>query len=290
MFTGWLIYKEADAEANSSFIEWFKKEAQRQQLSLKLVLREEIRMGITDYKSVVYHKGEKAKLPDVAIVRTMDPLLSSHLEVSGIPVFNTSHVSRICNNKILTHQHAAKLSLPVVNMVFSKREQLLQHPPFAYPFIIKETGGRGGRGVYYIENKKDLMRCLEILSSDLLVQECNVQLGKDVRVFVVGKEIVGAVLRENPDDFRANFKLGGTASFYHLQHEERVLAEKIIQSFDFGMVGIDFLIDLNGNLIFNEIEDVVGSRTLSAVSDINILQKYVYHITTELKKRNFSSD
>ena len=31
------------------------------------------------------------------------------------------------------------------------------------------------------------------------------------------------------------------------------------------MVGIDFIFDEQGQFLFNEIEDVVGSRTLSAV-------------------------
>ena len=53
---------------------------------------------------------------------------------------------------------------------------------------------------------------------------------------------------------------------------------KIVHAFDFGMVGIDFLIGQDGHLYFNEIEDIVGSRTLSHVSDLNILKEYVTYI------------
>jgi len=287
MFTGWLIYDRDDVEQNKSFIDWFIEEAHFQSLSLTLVLREELTIGITDNRPSVHIHGKKAELPDTAIVRTMDPLLSSHLESCRIFVFNSSHISRICNNKALTHQHVMNLSIPMVDMVFSNRDQLLQKQPFDFPFIIKKNSGRGGKGVYYIEDKKDLMTCLENFKNhDFIIQKCNVQLGKDVRVFIVGKEIAGAVLRENNHDFRANFKLGGTASLYQLSAQEQALVEKIIHAFDFGMAGIDFLIGKDREFIFNEIEDVVGSRTLSAVSDINILKKYVLHIITKLKKRN----
>ncbi|HLR69910.1 MAG TPA: hypothetical protein VK085_00585, partial [Pseudogracilibacillus sp.] len=119
-------------------------------------------------------------------------------------------------------------------------------------------------------------------TTDLVIQSTQVQPGKDVRVFIVGKEIVGAVLRENKDDFRANFKLGGTATWYPLHSEQIKMINKIIHHFDFAMVGIDFLIGPDDEFLFNEIEDVVGSRILSAVSDINILEKYVAHIKSKL--------
>ncbi|MFA1822536.1 RimK family alpha-L-glutamate ligase [Virgibacillus oceani] len=290
MYTGWLIYAREDAEQNKTFIEWFIKEAHLQNLSLILILQEDLTIGIMDNKPIIHLNGEIAEVPHVAIVRTMNPFLSSHLETCGISVFNSSHVSRICNDKALTHQHVSTLSIPMVDMVFSNKDRIMQQQPFGYPFIVKKNAGRGGKGVYYIEHKKDLLACIDNLDhADFIVQKSNVQLGKDVRAFIVGKEIVGAVLRENNHDFRANFKLGGTAALYHLSDQERKLVEKIIHTFDFGMAGIDFLIGKNGEFLFNEIEDVVGSRTLSAVSDINILKKYVFHITTALKKRNFSS-
>ena len=58
----------------------------------------------------------------------------------------------------------------------------------------------------------------------------------------------------------------------------------MIESMDFGLVGIDFLFDSEGGLLFNEIEDVVGSRTLSQVSDINLLEKYVSFIKQNVKR------
>jgi gamma-F420-2:alpha-L-glutamate ligase len=289
LYSGWLIYEKKDARENQSFIEWFIEEARLLDMSLTLILREEITTGIIDNKPGIFIHEKKAVLPDAAIVRTIDPLLSSHLEACGISVFNSSHVSRICNHKALTHQYVSALSLPMVDMVFSNHDQIIKNQPFDYPFIIKEMAGRGGKEVYYIENVKELLTCMEKLSQpDFIVQRCNVQLGKDVRVFIVGKEIIGAVLRENKHDFRANFKLGGHAFLYPLKDREQTMVKKIMHAFDFGMAGIDFLIGRNGELIFNEIEDVVGSRTLSAVSDINILRKYMYFITSQLKKRNFN--
>ncbi|MDY0396883.1 hypothetical protein RWE15_24520 [Virgibacillus halophilus] len=117
----------------------------------------------------------------------------------------------------------------------------------------------------------------------IIQSSADVQPGRDIRVFVVGKKIIGAVLRKSDNDFRANFTLGGTAEWYELSQSEKETIQTIINHFDFGMVGIDFLIDHTGRLLFNEMEDVVGSRTLSEVSEVNILKEYIKLIKHSLK-------
>lgn len=175
------------------------------------------------------------------------------------------------------------LSIPMVDTIFMKRENISDQPPMSYPFVLKESAGRSGKQVYLIESQHDWFYYKSHLSmEDIIIQNCAVQLGKDVRVFIVGQEIIGAVLRERKEDFRANFTLGGSAQWYELNDAERRMIQKITTQFDFGMVGIDFLIGTDGSLLFNEIEDIVGSRTLSAVSDINIVQKYITHIKRNL--------
>lgn len=284
MEKAWLIYNKQDADENSSYIRWFIDEAKSQKIALQLILRENITIGIINNKRTILYYNRQITLPNFAIVRTIDPLLSLHLEELGIRVFNSSLISRICNNKELTYHHVYNLGIPMVDTIFTSKPQLHITKPLDYPFVVKEATGRGGKQVFLIENEKDWKTCLPTFSSNtIIIQSSEVELGKDLRVFVIGKEIVGAVLRENPRDFRANFKLGGTATFYSLQTEEIEQINRIIQHFDFDMVGIDFLFSKDGTLLFNEIEDVVGSRTLSAVSDINILQKYITHIKKQLR-------
>ena len=48
--------------------------------------------------------------------------------------------------------------------------------------------------------------------------------------------------------------------------------------YDTRYVGIDFILDDNNKFIFNEIEDVVGSRMLYQVSDIDIVDLYLNKI------------
>lgn len=281
MKKGWLIYSKKDIAANESYIDWFIEEAEKEDISLELIVREDLTIGIFANRHNVFHKNRQADMPLFAVVRTIEPLLNLHLEACGISVFNSSLISSICNNKALAHHYLTDLGIPMMNTIFIKAGNTgeMRHPPIPYPFVVKEPMGRGGKQVYLIRNTEDWEAvCHNANSDDIIAQACDVEFGKDVRVFVVGKEIIGAVLRKSTTDFRANFKLGGSAEWYPLKTHEKRMAEKIIQHFDFGMVGIDFLLDKNGLFLFNEIEDVVGSRTLSEVSDINILREYVRHI------------
>ncbi|GAA0442374.1 hypothetical protein GCM10008983_19290 [Lentibacillus halophilus] len=279
---GWLIYNDADAKQNKSFIEWFLKEARLQRINLHFIRREDMTVGVFKNKRTILFQNKPAEWPDFAVVRTIDPMLSMQLESLGVTVYNPSETAAICNNKAQTHFHVSKLGIPTADTIFAANtDSLPDEPPLTFPFVIKDTGGRGGKQVKLVKDSSSWNQLQEQwpTGSDFIFQSAkNVQLGKDVRVFVIGKHIIGAVLRENETDFRANYKLGGSASWYVLREKDKKRINQMTDYFRFGMAGIDFLLDTEGGLLFNEIEDVVGSRTLSAVSDKNIVRDFLAYI------------
>ena len=95
---------------------------------------------------------------------------------------------------------------------------------------------------------------------------------------MLGQEILACDCRTATSGFKSNFSLGGSVELYELSGKERQLVEKIISQFSFGLVGIDFLIDENGEFLFYEIEDVVGARMLYQLTDINLVGKYLEFI------------
>ncbi|MFP7493476.1 ATP-grasp domain-containing protein [Terribacillus saccharophilus] len=278
---GWLIYNQAEAKRNAAFIEWFLEESAQLGIDLQLVyinqLYGALRNGCVD---IQIKMGDPS--PDFAIVRTIDPLLTAQLEQAGIACFNNAQIAALANDKIRTHLALAKLAIPMVDMHFQTGIPL-DDPPLPYPFVWKTSTGRGGKDVHLVKDKAQY-EALQIRyrNQHILMQELAGTPGKDVRVFVIGKEIIASVLRSSAQDFRANHSLGGNASLYTLNAQEEMLVQKIIDQYDFGFVGIDFLFDGNGRLLFNEMEDVVGSRTLSQVSDINIVRLYLQFIKNRL--------
>lgn len=289
MTQAWLIYSNEGASVNKAYIHWFIDEASKKGIDMQLILREEITIGVHKNRPTIFKKRAEITPPDLAVVRTIDPLLSAHLETLGVHVFNSSEVSRICNHKGMTHFEVQKLNVPMVDTYYYTSDTLPTHPPILFPFVIKNVYGRGGDEVFYIEDEKDWKNSKSKLSNEVIIQTANVQLGKDLRVYILGNEVIAAVLRESNQDFRANYTLGGNASLYQLNEEEYKQIERIYTHFNFDLVGIDFLIGKDGNLLFNEIEDIVGSRTLSKLSDINLLKRYTTHIINTLKNKKQNS-
>lgn len=276
---GWLMYHKKDAQENQSYIDWFLEEAKKQNVDIKLVFREDLAVGIVHNHYEMYINGKYQSFPNFIVNRTIEPVLQEFFTACRIPTFNDAETAAIANHKMKTHLELNKLDIPMMPTFFIHGNALPSVAPLAYPVIVKAVAGRGGKQVQLIEDDGAWKTFIQHpLNEEFIVQSTNVQLGKDVRVFIIGTEIIAAVLRHNPNDFRANYKLGGTATLYSLSQAEITMIKRIIKRFHFGLVGIDFLIDQSGKLIFNEIEDVVGSRILSEVSDINLLERYIHFI------------
>ena len=152
MIEAWLIYNKSGAKINVAYINWFTLEAEKQGIHMKLVIREDLKVGIQKNKPVIFLGDVHISPPKIAVVRTIDPLLSLHLEQIGIAVFNSAEVSRICNHKGLTHHYVNQLEIPMLDTFYYTNSELPIKPPLEYPFVIKNVHGKGGTEVFFIEN------------------------------------------------------------------------------------------------------------------------------------------
>ncbi len=264
--TAWLIYETSGALRNREYIQFYIDEGKKRGIDIKLVLADDI-----DFIS---------PMPDFAIVRAMLPKLSRMLEDKGVPVFNNSHVSEICNDKANTYEYLNFFGIPVIPWQTFRGG----HAPDAieFPAVIKPCCGHGGENVFLVRDENEYKAALaKILPQDFIIQRVADTIGRDLRVYVVGNEPVASVLRIAKDDFRSNFSLGGNVCAHVLTDEERALVAKVCSVFDFGLCGVDIMYD-KGHPVINEIEDVVGSRMLYATHDINIVALYLDFIQSKL--------
>lgn len=201
---------------------------------------------------------------DFVINRTNDYKIAEFYEERGIRVFNPSSLSRIANDKQLCYEFMESHGVPIMPVNYDH-----------VPAVKKKTDGKGGAEVFMI-NKK------ESFEKGYVYQKPCDTLGKDLRVWVIGGEIICSVLRESNSDFRSNFCLGGKAINYTLSKKETALVEKIISLVDADYIGIDFLFN-NGELVFNEIEDTVGARMVYEKTEIDIIKLYCEYIKNRLK-------
>lgn len=301
----WLIYYREAAEYNQQYIRFYIEEGARLGIEIRLMLVEDLEFGVRNNTWFIRYQGREPVRPVFALCRAIYPLLSKQLELMGIRVFNNSFVSEICNDKARTYQYLAKTGIRMVDSSFYRNNLVKDAISYVKePTVIKAVDGHGGSQVFLLDpskksaedvsgnaenNKNNGLRdqnevIAGLKGSDTVVQPLIGHKHQDLRVYVIGKEIIAAVLRTAREGFRSNFSLGGSVHLYQLSQEEKALVELIISQFDFGLVGIDFIIGDDGELIFNEIEDVVGSRMLYQCSDINIVERYLHYIKDRISQ------
>ncbi|GEM_PF-88597 len=286
---GYIIYQSNEAEKNAGFIEKLKEEGNKHDIS---------------FEYVPYEEHLEHAEPDVVINRTRDYRVSRHYENKGIAVFNPAYLVHIGNNKYESVRYLSehltyevKSNKWAANTWFVGKSDLSSLLDNEYlgrlvsnlagdasnDVVIKSVDGHGGDEVFLLENgAKNTDKVKEIVEKlkghDCIVQERIESNSCDVRVYIVGGEIYAAILRNGKDDFRANHSLGGSASEYKLMSSQKSYVMKFVEALGgnkIGMAGIDFILTKDGKFVFNEIEEMAGSRMLYECTNYNIAADYI---------------
>ena len=281
MTTIWLVYESGNVARNQFFIEQWKNAADKQSVKLHTIMYEDLHFGIKGGLPFLSHtKG--LDLPDAAVMRLNQPLLSAQFELLGIQVFNNAQVARICNDKRLTHQHISRIT-QAMDTIFLRGDET--DSPLPYPVVVKSVHGCGGRQVYLAQDRQAFQTAMDTLRpNEVLVQSLCDTPGKDVRAYVMGKEIIAVMLRYSAGDFRSNIGQGGKAVPYDLNCKDEEIVRQIISQFEFSLVGIDFIFHQD-RLVFNEIEDAVGTRMLFANGHEDIVARYLAFILNNFERK-----
>ena len=255
----WILYDKGDLEVNRFFADRLRQCGEAAGLECSIVTTEEMDPEYT---------------PDIIISRTRDHEATSLLEDYGSTVYNRSSVSRVCNDKSLTYSFARNLGIPFLPYSLDLREL----PP-GPPWVVKSCIGHGGSEVFQADSGDDVRR----LFSDLqgrkpLVQQMASVRGRDMRIYVLGGRIIASVLRSSDTDFRANFKLGGKAEIVEPPEEAVDIVRRILPELMPDFIGVDFVFGRDG-VYLNELEDVVGTRMLYSLTDLDPALMYMEYVT-----------
>lgn len=274
---GLLIYERSESVRNRRFIEYWLEAAAQKGVELRLLLIEELSFGLKNNMPFLLSGGEHITA-DFAVVRAKKPLLSHHLEGMGIAVFNPAHVSEILNDKRRTHALLHK-DFPMMDTAFIEGDS---PSPFPYPVVVKSSAGCGGREVRLCADEESYRAALRDFAYSAVVQPLCDTPGRDVRVYMLGKQILQGMLRySDTEDFRANFGLHHSARPIDIPDDVRRMALAAAERFDFGLVGVDFIFD-HGRALFNEAEDVVGTRMLYQYTQIDPVPLYLDFILKKI--------
>lgn len=282
MLNGVLIYTEYEANRNRFFIDELLDAAKKSSINLKLVIFEKTEFDFTDNDIDIFYDNNHIKEVDFAILRMMNYTLALNFEKCGIRVFNNSFVSKITDNKYLTYQEMKKNDVPVLNTVFQYDVNVSD---VFYPNVTKPIDSKGGDRVFLNKDFNDLNKSISCYKEcNYILQEVADDVGKDLRVYVIGDEIVTSILRSAREGIISNYCKGGVPSKYNLDAAQKKLVKKIIDVLKPDYVGIDFLFCKEG-IVLNEIENVVGARMVYKLTDINIAREFVNYVKEQMDKK-----
>ncbi|MHB1261050.1 MAG: RimK family alpha-L-glutamate ligase [Thermoplasmatota archaeon] len=198
----------------------------------------------------------------------------NQFEVMGVPVVNTARAIQHARDKLLSLQllTRANVDLPRTAMIRSTEDldEAIEQVG-GIPCVLKLLKGTQGIGVMLAESREGLESILQAfwsLDHIVLLQEFIAESkGKDVRAFVVGDKVVGAMRREAKiGDFRSNIHRGGTGKAVKLARdvEEHVL--EATRAMGLQVAGVDYLeskegpkvIEVNASPGFEGLEQATG--------------------------------
>lgn len=281
MKRAYLIYQPEETEKNEGFIRMFQEKGRAEGFAFSCVTSEEYR---------------KKPLPELVLNRTRQPEVSRWYEEKGIFCLHGSRFVELANHKYLTLLQLQNSLPPEILRekwcpattflgAVSGCGQGLDLPGgrgMGREWVIKSVHGHGGTEVFLADEAEKYGELLR--GKDCILQERILSDSRDLRVYLLGGQIYQAVLRTGAEgDFRSNFSLGGRASLYRLNRKEREYIENFIRAVwqnwgEIGIAGIDFILDREGRLIFNEIEDMVGCRMLYQCGGGDIVGDFVRYL------------
>lgn len=267
---GYLYYSATDAEQNKLFIEDLQRAANKYCIDLQILIDQ-----------------DPPEIRDFILFRHRDEQLARKFEENGHLVVNRSAVNRIANHKLRTFELATSLGIPTIpTNPFTTSQQIN-----SFPVIIKTVNGHGGNEVFLVKDAKKATQLLrQFPPTSLIIQPFIESNAQDVRVFVLGNKVIGAVKRTGVDDFKSNFTLGGSIEKFAVPHELEVYALTIAEALRSTYIGIDFLLLPTGQFLLNEIEDPVGARSLYLTHNFSVAEKILQHLAFSIQKKESDVD
>lgn len=256
---GYLYYEKADAERNRGFIEVLIKVAEGLGIQLQLV----------------HHEEQISDSADFILFRSRNTKLARKLEAMGHRLINRAEVNVIANDKLKTVQMVQLLGIRTVPTTQLREIDDIQH----YPIVLKTVDGHGGQEVELCNIESEAKGFIDSMEGKTIIAQPYIETkSTDVRVFVIGEEVVGAVKRTGQDSFKSNFTLGGNVEKFQLSGTQEKEALQIARALKSDYIGIDFLLLPDGTWMLNEIEDPVGARSFYETHDEDIAELLMQHI------------
>ena len=153
--------------------------------------------------------------------------------------------------------------------------------------VIKPIFGSMGHGMVRVSDPDvafRVVRSLEQLRIVFYVQRVVDHGGRDVRVFVIGGRVLGAIERRAPEgQWRTNVSLGGSARPFELPPSWEQLALRATAAIGADYAGVDLLPSRDGTVFVLEVNGIPGWQGLKQATGIDVAGAIVEHLADRVR-------
>ncbi len=229
---------------------------------------------LSDYDAVLPRVGSSITYFGTAVVRQFEQM--------DVYTPNTAAGIRISRDKLAAHQVLARhsIGMPATTMV---RDRADVGPAIervgGVPVIVKLLEGTQGVGVILAPDESVATAMIETLLAtrqNVLVQEfISESSGRDIRAFVVGDRVVGAMRRHaSGAEFRSNLHRGGRSEAIEISAEYERAALRSAQIMGLRVAGVDMLESERGPLVL-EVNSSPGLQGIERATGLDIARAVV---------------
>ena len=267
------------------------EEAEKNNHVVELIDTKRCYLNIQSHSPEVHYDGKPLPAYDAVIPRIGASLtfygmaVTRQFEAMGTYCLNSAASIGASRDKLAAHQILARHRIPMPTTAFAnspKDTSSLLALVGGAPTVLKLLQSTQGRGVVLAETKKAgeaVISAFQNLDANFIAQEfVKEAAGSDLRCFVVGKRVVGAMIRTaGDDDFRSNLHAGDSAKKVTLTNEEKMLAIKSANVLGLTVAGVDLIRTATGPKVL-EVNSSPGLEGLEKTSKKNVAEKIIAHI------------
>lgn len=217
------------------------------------------------------------------IIYRMDAL--HWLEDEGVAVLNTPRAIERTVNKFYTSALLQRAGLATPGTIVCERPaDAMTAFRSMGDAIVKPLFGSMGLGMVRVSDEETawrVFRALEAIRGVYYLQRAVAHRGRDVRVFVIGDRVVGAIERSAPGGrggWRTNVARGGRPRAMELPAEWCAMALRASRAVGTEYAGVDLLPGDDGTVYVLEVNGIPGWRGLQEATSIDVAGAIIDHL------------
>jgi RimK family alpha-L-glutamate ligase len=207
------------------------------------------------------------------------------LEDRGVPVLNSPRAIERCVDKFYTSAILQDAGLPTPETVVCERpadaaEALRE----LGDVVVKPLFGSMGLGMVRVADPDTafrVFRALEAIRAVYYLQRTIEHGGRDVRAFVVGDRVLGAIERSAPG-WRTNVSRGARAHPIDLSPEWTELALRAARAVGADYAGVDIVPAVDGTAYVIEVNAIPGWQGLQDATGLDVAGAIVEHLLSKV--------